>query len=188
MNKVEMRRLMQQKLKEVPSDVMGRWSSEIAVHLYNLHDWVEADTIGITISRSREVDTRAIIEKGWGLGKRIVVPKCEPETRGMTFRVLQSFEQLEVVYYGLEEPKEAETKAISLNEIDLLIVPGLVYNKTGYRVGFGGGYYDRFLSNYNGRTAALAFEVQLVEELPIEPHDMPVDSIITNEQVVLCRS
>lgn len=188
MDKGQIRKDIKEKLQAIQKDLYKKWSSDIAANLFNTNDWKQADTIAITISRGIEVDTRAIIEKGWEEGKRIVVPKCEPVTKDMTFRVLESFDQLEVVYYGLEEPKENETKAILAGAINLMIVPGLAYNRNGYRIGFGGGYYDRFLCNFSGKTASLAFEeVQLVEELPIEEHDIPVNMIITNEQVILCR-
>ncbi|KEF38718.1 5,10-methenyltetrahydrofolate synthetase [Schinkia azotoformans MEV2011] len=188
MDKRQIRKDIKEKLQAVPPDVLKKWSSNIAANLFNTDDWKQADTIAITISRGTEVDTKAIIEKGWEERKQMVVPKCEPATKGMTFRVLESFDQLEVVYYGLLEPKENETKAVSPSKIKLIVVPGLGFNQNGYRVGFGGGYYDRFLSEYNGRKAALAFqEVQLVDELPIEEHDVPVNLIVTNEQVILCR-
>lgn len=187
MNKAEIRKMVKEKLEHVPADLYHRWSREIAAILFSIDEWKNAATIAITISRGREVETRAIIQEGWKQGKRIVVPKCEPISRDMTFRVLDSFDQLEVVYYGLEEPMEAETEAVSASEINLMLVPGLAYNQKGYRVGFGGGFYDRFLSKYKGKTASLAFEVQLVEDLPIEDHDIAVDKIITNERVILCQ-
>jgi len=187
MNKTEIRKMVKEKLQHIPSDLYHKWSREIATSLFSLDDWKNAATIAVTISRGKEVETRAIIQEGWKQGKRIVVPKCDSISRGMTFRILESFDQLEVVYYGLEEPKEAETEAVSAHEINIMLVPGLAYNQKGYRVGFGGGYYDRFLSKYEGKTAALAFEVQLVEELPIEDHDIAVDTIITNERVILCQ-
>ncbi|HHW36930.1 MAG TPA: 5-formyltetrahydrofolate cyclo-ligase [Bacillales bacterium] len=188
MDKERVRKDVIAKLQAIPQDVFKKWSSDIATNLFNTNDWKQANTIALTISRGTEVDTKSIIEMGWKEGKRIVVPKCEPATKEMTFRALENFDQLEIVYYGLLEPKENETKAVSPSEIKLIVVPGLIYNHKGYRVGFGGGYYDRFLSKYNGRTAALAFqEVQLVEELLIEEHDIPVNMIVTNEQVILCR-
>lgn len=188
MDKGQIRKEIKEKLQAMPQDTYKKWSSEIAAKLFNTEDWKQAQSIAITISQGTEVETRAIIEKGWEEGKRIVVPKCEPGTKDMTFRVLNSFDQLEVVYYGLLEPKETETMAVLASDINLMVVPGLAYNRKGFRIGFGGGYFDRFLNKYNGRTASLAFEeVQIVEELPIEAHDIPVNMIITNEQVILCR-
>lgn len=186
MNKAEIRKMMKEKLELVPNELYDSWSREIAANLFNSNAWKEAGMIGITISRGKEVHTRGILEKGWQDGKRMVVPKCDPVSRKMTFRILTSFDQLESIYYGLQEPIETATDAVLANDIDLLIVPGLAYSKEGYRIGFGGGYYDRFLCTYKGKTASLAFEVQLVDQLPIETHDIPVNMIITNKQVVLC--
>lgn len=154
-------------------------SSDIALRLYDEPLWKEAKTVGITISRFPEVDTYQIIRKAWEEGKQIVVPKCLPKNREMIFRQIVQFNQLESVYSGLLEPIEAVTKEVPLNHIDLLIVPGVAFTKEGYRLGFGGGYYDRLLLKYNGKKISLAFESQIVSELPIEPHDLPVSKIMT---------
>jgi 5-formyltetrahydrofolate cyclo-ligase len=153
-------------------------SYEIAQLLFQDTIWKEATTVGITISKSPEVDTYQIIRKAWEEGKQVVIPKCLPKKKEMVFRTLTKFNQLESVYYGLLEPIEAMTKEVSANEIDLIIVPGLAFTENGYRIGFGGGYYDRYLANYLGQTISLAFTPQLVAELPIEEHDIPVNKII----------
>ena len=80
----------------------------------------------------------------------------------MDFRILDCFDQLESVYFGLLEPIESKTKKVEPKEIDLMIVPGLGFDKDGFRLGVGGGYYDRFLQNYNGNTLSLAFQEQMV--------------------------
>lgn len=82
------------------------------------------------------------------------------------------------------EPKEHETDAVSKEEIDLVIVPGLLYNRAGYRVGFGGGYYDRFLKDYRGYTISLAFSFQLIDHLPHEEYDIPVGKMITEKEII----
>ena len=157
-------------------------SYEIAQLLYQDPLWKEAKVVGVTISKYPEVDTYQIIRKAWEEGKQVVIPKCLPKKKEMVFRTLTQFNQLESVYYGLLEPIEEMTAEVRGNEIDLLIVPGLAYTKEGYRVGFGGGYYDRYLAEFNGHTVSLAFQSQLVSELPIEEHDIPVKQIITNKK------
>ncbi|MFL6562555.1 MAG: 5-formyltetrahydrofolate cyclo-ligase, partial [Bacillus sp. (in: firmicutes)] len=99
-------------------------------------------------------------------------------------RTLNEFSQLESVFYGLFEPKEEVTKEVDADRIDLMIVPGLAYTKEGYRLGFGGGYYDRYLQNYHGMTISLAFTDQLVPQFLVEEHDVPVSQIITNHGVI----
>ena len=96
----------------------------------------------------------------------------------MTFRFLTDFGQLEKVYNDLHEPIEDETEVALKNELDLIIVPGIAYDRLGYRIGFGGGYYDRFLQNYNGTTISLLLQEQLYDQLPHESFDQPVQRLI----------
>ena len=187
MDKKALRKKYQAKLNELPKPLYEHYSYLIAQSLFHSKEWKEANTIGITVSRFPEVDTFQIIRKGWEEKKKIVVPKCYPKTKTLRFRVLTAFNELESVYYGLLEPIEAKTKEVENDVIDLLIVPGLLYTKEGYRLGFGGGYYDRFLVNYTGKTLTLAFSQQIVENLPIEEHDRPVRKIITEQGAIECN-
>lgn len=145
-----------------------------------------AHTIGITISRFPEVNTQPIIEAAWVAGKKVAVPKCIHSTRHMDFRYITSFNQLEKAYVGLMEPKVSETLSASKREIDLLIVPGVVFSDEGYRIGFGGGYYDRYLATYRGNYLSLAFTCQTGHSVPMESHDVPVQKIITEEKIITC--
>jgi 5-formyltetrahydrofolate cyclo-ligase len=179
MNKKEFRSLVLGELKKISKPEYEQLSLEIANQLYSSALWQNANTIGITISNYPEVDTYQIIRKAWEQNKRVVVPKCHPKEKQMSFHELKQFTQLESVYYGLLEPIETLTRKVDKVGIDLLIVPGLAFTKEGYRLGFGGGYYDRFLQDYEGNTVSLAFPIQLKEKLPIEKHDIPVQKIIT---------
>ncbi|MBE1553750.1 5-formyltetrahydrofolate cyclo-ligase [Sporosarcina limicola] len=147
----------------------------------------EANTIGITISRFPEVDTRLLIEAAWKAGKRIAVPKCNAVTRDMDFRVITSYDSLETVYMDLLEPIVDETEAINKDNISLQIVPGVVFSSAGFRIGFGGGYYDRYMADFKGGALSLAFECQTNYIVPVENHDIPVEKIFTEQQVILCR-
>ncbi|OCA91558.1 5-formyltetrahydrofolate cyclo-ligase [Bacillus sp. FJAT-27225] len=175
---------MMQELKSISEDEYSRLSGMVAESLYKQPDWRMASTIGITVSRPPEVDTYQIIKQAWSDGKKIAVPKCLPETREMEFRYITDFKQLESVYYGLFEPIREKTDLAEPGKIGLLIVPGLAFTLDGFRMGFGGGYYDRFLSGFHGKTLSLAFEKQIVDYLPLEPHDMPVSKIITDKRVI----
>ncbi|MGE8204514.1 5-formyltetrahydrofolate cyclo-ligase [Heyndrickxia sp. NPDC080065] len=159
----------------------------IAKQLNHLQEFQVANTIAVTLSRFPEVDTWQIIRKGWDLGKRIVIPKCFPKTKTMIFKEITSFTQLESVYFGLFEPIEEQTVEVQKALLDLIIVPGLAFTEKGYRLGFGGGYYDRFLQDYTGCTISLAFTQQIQEQLPIEEHDIPVKMIITENGVINCE-
>lgn len=187
MHKKELRSLVLGELKKLSKPEYEQYSYEIANQLFADELWKEANTIGITVSNYPELDTYQIIRKAWEQKKRVVVPKCHPKEKQMSFHELNQFTQLESVYYGLLEPIEALTNKVDKVEIDLLIVPGLAFTNEGYRLGFGGGYYDRFLPDYKGSTLSLAFPFQLKEKLPIEKHDIPVQKIITfGEGVTKC--
>lgn len=152
------------------------------------HDyWKEAKTIGIYVSIGKEVDTRTIIESGWSLRKRIAVPKVSLETKEMRFHEITTFSQLEETAFQLQEPLVAQCQEVTSSEIDLLIVPGLAFTKDGYRLGYGGGFYDRYLATYNGKTCALTYQSQIVENIPIDHYDQAVQTILTEETVYECE-
>lgn len=183
--KKNLRKSIKAKLSELSLLQYEDQSFEVAQQLFQNDEWIEASTVAITVSKAPEVDTFQIIRKGWETGKRMVVPKCEPKSRNLDFRELKRFSELESVYYGLFEPVVSETNSVSPDEIDLVVVPGLAVSKNGYRLGFGGGYYDRFLKNYQGKTVSLAFKDQILSEIPVESHDIPVGKIITGEGVIV---
>lgn len=186
-NKKELRKEMKEQLQSIEDSLFKNWSNQIVEKVVSTKEWKNATTIGITISGKYEVNTEVLIKKAWQANKRVVVPKCIPETKALVFREITSFSQLEVVFYGLKEPIEDKTNEVNQDEIDLLIVPGLRFTKDGYRLGHGGGYYDRYLSTYNGNTMSLAFDIQMIESLPIEPFDLPVQKLITNGQMINCH-
>lgn len=177
---------LKQQLKVIGKPRYEDDSYKIAQNLYNDQDWQKAKIVGLTVSNFPEVDTFQIIRKAWEENKQVVVPKCRQKDKALIFRRLDQFSQLEPSFFGLLEPIVDETAEVSLEEIELLIVPGLAFNRDGYRLGFGGGYYDRTLQKYTGKTISLAFEEQIVTSLPIESHDLSVMKIITPKEVIVC--
>ncbi|CAI9388699.1 5-formyltetrahydrofolate cyclo-ligase [Niallia sp. Sow4_A1] len=187
LEKKQFRTNMIKQLQAISKPHYEHMSYQIALQLYNNTSFSSASHIGITISKFPEVDTYQIIRMCWQLGKEVSVPKCIPETRQMLFRKLESFNQLESVYSNLFEPIMEKTERTNPEEIDLLLVPGLAFSRNGYRIGFGGGYYDRFLESYKGETISLAFSMQVKERIPLQKHDLAVQKIITNEGI-LCTN
>ncbi|WP_171051715.1 5-formyltetrahydrofolate cyclo-ligase [Alteribacter natronophilus] len=158
---------------------------QIRNNLFSLSEWKKAGTVGVTISRGTEVDTKAVIEEGWRMGKTMAAPKCEPGTRSLHFYVIESYDDLEDSYYGLKEPDPGRCRKLEPGESDLCIVPGVVFSREGYRVGYGGGYYDRYLAANPGLfTCSLLYSDQLKENIPVEEHDQPVKIMITENGVV----
>lgn len=179
MEKIDLRNLAKDKLTNLGSEKRAKIEEEIIQNLITSELWKQANTIGVTVSAGFEWDTKPLIRRGWKEDKIVAVPKCVPDVRKLDFYKLDHFDQLEASYFNLREPNPYETVKVDKQEIDLLIVPGLVFDEQGYRVGFGGGYYDRFLTDYPNRTVSLLYSGQLVAEVPKESFDIPVEHLIT---------
>lgn len=145
--------------------------------------WKKSKTIGITYSQPLEWDTSKLIKLAWSQGKKVALPRCIPDSRQLDFFIINSFDQLENVYQELLEPVEVIENKVRKNDIDLLIVPGLLFDCYGYRIGFGGGYYDRYLTNYKNITLSICSSAQLIKEIPREPYDIPVDYLVTEDGI-----
>lgn len=150
------------------------------------HLWfLSADTILLYMDYNKEVMTAQMIEKGWELGKRIGVPKVHGET--MEYYHITSFDDLEAGAYGIREPREgcrlieADTEK---NSGFLAIMPGVAFDAARNRIGYGGGYYDKYYENKsNINKIAVAFEAQMVAAIPAEPFDLKPDCIVTEKQL-----
>nr|WP_106779873.1 5-formyltetrahydrofolate cyclo-ligase [Lysinibacillus timonensis] len=186
MDKKDQRNHMKQLLDKMSDHEYKQHSASIMNYLLQEPIIKNAETIGLTISNKPEVDTYLLIKELWSLSKRVAVPKCNPEKRTMDFYEIQEFSQLETVYMNLKEPNTEQTSYIAPRSLDVIIVPGIVYDLKGFRIGYGGGYYDRYNVNYNGKLISLAFDFQIVEEVPKEQHDIPVDLIITELRKINC--
>lgn len=138
----------------------------------------DAESIGITLSMDHEMDTRFIIRYAQMLGKTVFVPKCDYSKQQMYFTYFTSVEDIVEDRFGIDVMKHDDGKN---EQPALLIVPGVRFDESGYRIGYGGGYYDKYLSTYEGHTISLVFEAQMGEVI-IEPHDIPVAYIITEER------
>ncbi|WP_335869373.1 5-formyltetrahydrofolate cyclo-ligase [Bacillus sp. 2205SS5-2] len=187
LEKAEIRKMMKQRLHSIHRLEYEQKSFEGAQRLYETCQWKQAQTIGITISHVPEIDTWQLIRKAWIEGKTVCVPKCHHDSRRLDFYAIESFEQLENKYLHLFEPNPVQTNAMNKEKISLLVVPGLAYSIKGFRIGFGGGYYDRFLKDYQGETISLAFQEQILANIPKDKYDLPVQKLITPAKVYLCE-
>lgn len=138
----------------------------------------------------KEVSTRCFIEECIASGKRVALPLVYndgPQSRGLWACEIADMEkELEVGKYGILEPKKQEAKIVNPLLLDMVIVPGVVFGLNRFRIGYGAGYYDRFLCNVSKAClkVGVAFEIQVVESVPAEEHDIPLDMIITEERII----
>lgn len=176
--KAALRRTVHQEIKQM----VNRRHVDQAIHqrLFATNLWMESRTIAVTSSLPLEIDTSPIIHEAFKEGKTVCVPKVTGE--GVTFHIIHSTDDLETGVMNILEPTTPPTT----QKMDLCIVPGRVFDRAGYRVGWGGGYFDRFLKTFGGTTVSLAYTVQLVEQVPTEPHDLPVQWIVTEKEMIQC--
>ena len=176
------------KRKLLPEDIRAIYSTSITDKLLNSKYYKEANTIMCFISFSDEVDTHPFIKKAIKDGKNIVVPITFPENKELKPSLIKDFKELELGYYNILTPKKEYERFIDPKEIDLIIVPGVAFKENGYRIGYGGGYYDRFLLKIpNTPTIAIGFSLQIVKDIPIDSFDIPVDYIYTEESIINCK-
>lgn len=181
MTKATLRKRMIQNLKQLPATEKRLIEQKIVTQLFQTSLWKDASIIGVTVSRDFELDTIAIIQKAWNEGKTIAIPKCHPENRQLTFYQITDYSELKVGYANIMEPDVTSAAQLDIHLIHLLIVPGILFDRLGYRIGFGGGYYDRFLTQFNGITLSLASNMQVVDKLRVDPYDKPVTFIVTED-------
>jgi 5-formyltetrahydrofolate cyclo-ligase len=129
-----------------------------------------------------------MIKEALKLGKMIAVPIVEKE-KTLSLSELKDFEnELEVGKFGILEPKLEYRRRVNLEEVELVIVPGIAFDKNGNRIGYGGGYYDYLLKKMKDVSfIGLAYELQIVTQIPIEEKDISVHKIITEDRIIKCQ-
>ena len=150
-------------------------------------EYVEATTVLTYVSVSSEVSTRMFIERALRDGKAVAVPRCLPG-HCLEFVAITSLDQLIAAPFGLLEPPK-ELPALTEEQMDasICIVPALLVDIQGYRLGYGAGFYDRFLSTYPGKKICLAYQQNLSRTmLPHTTFDVAVDEVITESDVLTC--
>lgn len=140
-----------------------------------------AKTILVYVSFNGEVETHRFIKYALKDGKNICIPKVLSKEDGMKAIKIDSFDELKKGAYGILEP-EHFAKEVDEKDIDLVLMPGVAFDKNGGRIGYGGGFYDKFLKKVRENTLkiALAYDFQILNEIPLEEHDIKIDGIITN--------
>ena len=186
--KKELRTQVLKRRDSIPPDQKKRKDDAIRNRLFNLEEFIDAKSMLMYVSFRTEVDTLGQLDGILCLGKKLVVPLVDSKIKTLTLYEIKATSELVPGYMGIPEPKVGEDRIAELKDIDIIVVPGTGFDIKGNRLGYGGGYYDRLLSNADKKipTVALAFEEQIVENIPVEPHDMKLDIIVTDERVIRC--
>lgn len=189
-----MKSAIRQNIRQALADMdpMTRYARSLAAckHLTHTEQFHAADIVMIFLSMPDEIDTGAIALAAWQTGKTVAVPSVSWEHRRLTPIVITSLEAgVTWDRHGVPEPPE-HGEPVPIEMLDLIVVPALAFDRTGQRLGRGGGFYDRLLAHdeCHAVTFGIAFNEQLVDSLPAEPHDHPVDMLATDEHVIDFRS
>lgn len=141
---------------------------------------LDAKRVFLYLSMGSEVETLQLAKELKKQGKQIAVPRCDRETRTMEAVEVADLTELKAGAYGILEPNQ-DAKVFSKEEIDVVLVPGLAFDSAGYRLGYGGGYYDKYLAGFSGAVLGLAFRDCIAEKLPRDEFDRPVEEVITED-------
>jgi len=176
------------KIREnLPKSELLEKSDRIKKRLYKMKEFRKAPTILFYVSYDNEVYTHDMIKESLSTEKNVIVPITDKENHCLILSKIKAWEDLERGAYSILEPNKNCVNKVSLDKIDLILVPGVVFDKSGNRIGHGVGYYDSLLKDSkNACHIGLAFEVQIVDSIPAEEHDMKVDKIVTENRVINC--
>lgn len=179
MEKKEIRKQVFKCRKELSLADLDARSQVICEKIMQMDAFLSADTIYTYMDCKGEVSTKLLMETAWKLGKKVAAPRVHGDD--MTYYEINSMEDVEPGYYDIPEPKESMPEA--QDEKALLIVPGVGFDAMRHRCGYGKGFYDRYLSAHPEHTTiAVAFEFQMVDEVPAQEHDINPQYLITEER------
>lgn len=193
------RKIRQEFLKKrnnLSRDEIKSKSEKIEKELFSLPEFQRAKTVMFYVSFRSEVETEKMTRNALKLKKKIVIPVVHGE-KIVVSEIKNLKKELTKGSFGIKEPKKEFRRRVNQKEIDLVVVPGVVFDKRGGRLGYGRGYYDRFLRSKSIRSRmsrsrqcaliGLAFDLQIARKIPLVKRDMKVDKIVTESGIVDCK-
>lgn len=170
--------------RSLPAAEKQRMDEAIADRLQAMPEYRDCRVLLIYVSTPIEVDTRALITRALEDGKTIAVPRCINNTREMDFYTIKSLADLESGSFGVDEPNPERAEKLTALESGLCIVPALAFDKLGYRLGYGKGYYDRFLCRFGGTVMGICYDACITDALPHGRFDRSAEAVITQTSVI----
>jgi len=186
-SKDEIREEMAAKIQELPSAEVEEKTRRIHERVFDFANYLEARVVLIYLPRENEVTTERIIDRTYDFNKIVVIPQFESGTRkSRLFKVDDLHKELRNDGSGRKQPDPARCRTMPVDSIDIAIVPGIVFDEKGGRIGFGDGFYDRLIPNLpiTTRKVALALDEQVLPQIPSESLDKSVDIIITDRRII----
>ena len=192
LDKGELRRGLRKRRAELSEGEAGcRRSSAVQTRLLESVFWQKSRRVVLYVAVKGEVDTSFLLERAWKEGREVFLPRCRPEAPGlMDMIACRGPEELVLSRFGIPEPElSASSRLLSPRELEdgehtLIVVPALAFDRNGFRLGYGGGYYDRMLDAARCFSVGLTFHELLLDRLPREAWDRPVGAVCTEEELL----
>ncbi|MDE2745277.1 MAG: 5-formyltetrahydrofolate cyclo-ligase [Chloroflexota bacterium] len=187
MPKAELRSTLRRRRAALSDEVIQGWSASVTARMVGLDEVHRAEAIHCYASSlPGEVSTDGLISQFLAERRRVLCPRIRAHGQ-MEHREISAPSDLVDAAFGLREPDPELAPPVDPQVADLIVVPGVAFDVEGGRLGMGGGYYDRFLAQASAPAVGLAFEMQLVDALPMSAYDHRVDLIVTELRVIRCR-
>lgn len=171
--------------KALEPDVLQANAEAASTHILALPQWQTASQVLLYMPIANEIDTKILLENAWATGKDVLLPRCDAKQKGiMHVALCRSTDDLSVGAYGILEPNPERCPALEPSHLrcQMAIIPAVAFDVNGNRLGYGGGYYDRFLAHESMASTCLigfAHQVQMVASLPAEPWDRTMHGVCT---------
>ena len=177
--KAALREQIRARLKAISTAAREAASTKLCSHLQENEAWSKARSVLFFASMADEPDVWPLLAEALQAGKLVALPRFDPEKKNYAACQIRSLaEDVVSGQFGIREPHNS-CPALPLNRLDLILVPGIAFDLHGRRLGRGKGFYDQLLADVRGTTCGVAFDEQIVAAIPMEPHDIPLNCILT---------
>jgi len=181
-SKDKLRQEMIRERKQIPAEKRVAANQAIAHSVITFPSFMEAFRVCLYLSRPEEVESWVLLEELLKTKEMVIVPKVVGDS--LTLHTIASKNDLSLQSFGIWEPTE-NAREVSRDLVDLFIVPGVVFDRHGYRIGWGRGYYDKLLSGSIVPKIGLAYDTQVVAEVPHTSYDVPMTAVITEKEIIV---
>jgi len=186
-SKAEMRQMLRDYRDRLSPEEVAKKSDRVFKRLFSLPVFIEANTVLFYMSYRNELDTRKIIQRSIQISKNICLPRMVVDTSDLDVYEINNIEKDTAPgILGITEPRLDAKKCEDLRKIDLCIVPAIAFDRRGHRIGWGKGFYDRFLPKLPASTKkfGIAYDFQVLERIKSHDRDVPLDGLITEDEVI----
>jgi len=179
-SKQDIRKQVEAKRKALDAQWLKAASARVVENLQSLEVFQSSETVALYMAIAGEVNLDSLFPKCWELGKRTCIPVFNAKTKLYEMAEITPETECFTGHYGIQEP--LSPALFPMGNVDLVVVPGVAFDREGSRLGRGGGYYDRLLEGFSGASVAVAFDFQILPKIPLEQHDKPVDILVTETE------